>query len=183
MPDGDGLSLVKTLRALPAEQGGLTPAIAVSAGYDPEEPILAGFDVYLEKPVDPVHLLDVMRNFLEPVSREGRARATWSVRAPRTGLVVITFSGHVSAADAQLAIEAVVLHLEQGPVDVVADLRSIGSFDPSASSRAQRAAWGLRKRVRSLVLVGGSAATRLVSVAAARLLGIPTRLANEMPGL
>jgi CheY-like chemotaxis protein len=183
MPDGDGLSLVRAIRELPAEQGGLTPTIAVSAGHDPEEAILSGFNVYLQKPVDPVKLLDVMRNFLEPVSREGPARATWNVHAPRSGVVVITFTGHVTAADAHMAVESVVLHLERGPVDVVADVRRVVSFDPSAASRAQRAAWSLRGRMQSVLLVGGPAAARLMAFATARLMGIPTRLADDMPEL
>lgn len=183
MPDGDGLSLVKAIRELPAEQGGLTPIIAVSAGNDPEEAILAGFNVYLQKPVDPVQLLEVMRNFLEPVTREGPARATWTVHAPRPGHVVMTFTGHITASDAQRAVEACVLHLERGPVDVVADVRRVVSFEPAAGSRAQRAAWKLRARMQSVVLVGGPAAARLVAFATARLMGIPTRLADEMPEL
>jgi CheY-like chemotaxis protein len=183
MPDGDGLSLVKAIRELPAEQGGLTPVIAVSAGHDPEEAILAGFNVYLQKPVDPVKLLEVIRNFLEPVPRELPARASWNVHAPRPGHLVITFTGHVTAADAHMAVESVVLHLERGPVDVVADVRGVVSFDPAAASRAQRVAWNLRKRMQSVVLVGGPAAARLVAFATARLMGIPTRLADEMPEL
>jgi CheY-like chemotaxis protein len=183
MPDGDGLALVKAIRALPPEEGGLTPTIAVSAGHDPEEAILAGYNVYLQKPVDPVKLLEVMRNFLEPVPREGPARATWNVHAPRPGLVVLTFTGHVAAADAHRAVESVVLHLERGPVDVVADVRGVVSFDPAAASRAQRAAWNLRARMQSVVLVGGPPAARLVAFATARLMGIPTRLADDMPEL
>jgi CheY-like chemotaxis protein len=181
MPDGDGLSLVKAIRALPAEQGGLTPAVAVSTGMDPEEAILCGFNVYLQKPVDPVDLVEVMQNFLEPVSRHGPARAKWDVHAPRDGRVVMTFRGHVAAADAQLAAEALVFHLEHEPVDLVADLRGVATFDPAAASRAQRAAWSQRRRIRSFVLVGGPRPARLVVFAAAHLMGIPTRLADEMP--
>jgi CheY-like chemotaxis protein len=183
MPDGDGLSLVKAIRSLPAEHGGLTPIICVSAGHDPQEAILAGFHVYLQKPVDPVMLLDVMRNFLGPVSREAPARATWNVSAPRSELVVLTFTGHVSAADAQMVVEALVLHLERAPVHVVADLRGVVTWDPSAVSRAQRGAWDLRKRIQSLVLVGGPTTSRFLALAAGSLLGIPTRLADEMPEL
>jgi CheY-like chemotaxis protein len=181
MPDGDGLALVKALRELPADQGGLTPAIAVSANADPEEAILAGFNVYLQKPIDPLKLIDVMRNFLEPAPRERVARATWSMHSPRPGLVVMTFTGHVTVADTQSAIEALLLHLERGPVDVVADARAMSGFDPAAPSRGQRTAWPQRKRIRSLVLVGGSRTARLVSYATARLMGVPTRLAEEMP--
>jgi CheY-like chemotaxis protein len=181
MPDGDGLSLVRTIRGLPAEEGGLTPAIAVSAGPDPEEAILAGFHAYLQKPVDPVKLLDVVRNFLEPASRGASARAASTVHAARPDLVVFTFTGHVSASDVQRVIDALVLHLEREPAHVVADLRAVVTWDPSTVSHAQRRAWHVRKRIQSLVLVGGPKISRLLSLAAARLLGIPTRLADEMP--
>jgi len=183
MADGDGLSLVRAIRGLPAEEGGLTPAIAVSAGHDPEEALLAGFHLYLQKPVDPVKLLDVIRNFLEPVSHRPPSCATWTVHAPRPGLVVFTFTGHVSAADAQMVVEALALHLERGPVDVVADLRGVVNWDPSAVVHAQRRGWHLRKGVQSLVLVGGPTVSRLLCLATGRLLGVPTRLADEMPEL
>ncbi len=183
MPDGDGLSLVKAIRELPAEHGGLTPAIAVSAGEDPDEAILAGFHVYLQKPVDPVTLLDVMRNFLEPLSSERSVRPTWNVRTPRSGLAIFSFSGHVTASDAQTAMEVLVTYLEGGPVDIVVDLRDIVALDPSATSRTMRTAWRLRHRMKSVVVVGGPAAIRIVVFAAARLMGIPTRLADTMPEL
>jgi CheY-like chemotaxis protein len=183
MPDGDGLSLVRAIRALPPDEGGLTPAIAVSALPDPEEAILAGFHAYLHKPVDPVNLLDVIRSFLEPVSNGARSRATSTVHAPRPDLVVFTFTGHVSAADVQRVIEALVMHLERAPAHVVADLRGVVTWDPSTVTHAQRGAWDVRKRVQSLVLVGGPKLSRLLSLAAARLMGIPTRLADEMPVL
>lgn len=183
MPNGDGLSLIKTIRGLPAEEGGLTPAIAVSAELDPDEAILAGFHAYLQKPVDPVKLLDVIRNFLEPVSRGVPACATATVHAPRSDLVVLTFARHVSAADVQRVIETVVRHLEREPAHVVADIRAVVTWDPSTVSHAQRGAWDVRKRIHSLVLVGGSRVSRLLSLATARLLGIPTRLADEMPAL
>lgn len=182
MPDGDGLSLMKAIRGLPAEEGGLTPAIAVSAGQDPDEAILAGFHVYLEKPIDPVKLLEVIRDFLDPSSARTPARAASTLHAPRSDLVVLRFTGHVSAADVRRVIEALVVHLERQPVHVVADLRDVVSWDPSAVSHAQGGVWQHRKRIQSLVLVGGPRVSRLVSLAAARLLGIPARLADEMPG-
>ena len=66
MPDGDGYELVRRIRALPAEAGGLTPAIAVSAA-DGAEAMAVGFHAHLVKPVDPLVLVDVVRGFV----REG----------------------------------------------------------------------------------------------------------------
>jgi CheY-like chemotaxis protein len=55
MPDEDGFALVEQLRARPAERGGLTPVIAVSAfssKSDRARAFAVGFDRYLNKPVD-----------------------------------------------------------------------------------------------------------------------------------
>jgi CheY-like chemotaxis protein len=55
MPEEDGLTLARRLRALPADGGGQTPIIAVSAyagSADRVRALAAGFDRYLHKPVD-----------------------------------------------------------------------------------------------------------------------------------
>jgi CheY-like chemotaxis protein len=55
MPGQSGYELLKRLRALPATQGGLVPAIALTAYARPEHRRAAtdaGFDHYLTKPVD-----------------------------------------------------------------------------------------------------------------------------------
>ncbi len=56
MPGGDGYEMLRRVRALPADRGGLTPAIALTA-YGTEQDRLrareAGFDQHLTKPVTP----------------------------------------------------------------------------------------------------------------------------------
>jgi CheY-like chemotaxis protein len=55
MPDEDGFSLMLRVRALPAEQGGFTPAIALTAlnqESDRRRALSAGFWRHLPKPVD-----------------------------------------------------------------------------------------------------------------------------------
>lgn len=55
MPDEDGFTLARRVRALPADSGGQTPIIAVSAyaaSSDRVRALAAGFDRYLHKPVD-----------------------------------------------------------------------------------------------------------------------------------
>lgn len=63
MPDHDGLSFVKKVRARSAAMGGSVPAIALTA-YTREEDrraaIAAGFTVHLSKPVEPRHLVDTI---------------------------------------------------------------------------------------------------------------------------
>lgn len=55
MPDEDGFALVRRLRSLPADRGGRTPIIGVSAyaaNADRVRALAAGFDRYHNKPVD-----------------------------------------------------------------------------------------------------------------------------------
>ncbi|ACC80914.1 type II toxin-antitoxin system ParD family antitoxin [Nostoc punctiforme] len=60
MPEEDGYSFIRRIRALPIEKGGRMPAIALSA-YAKEEDrrraLLTGFQMYLSKPFDPDELL------------------------------------------------------------------------------------------------------------------------------
>ncbi|MBD0325097.1 MAG: PAS domain S-box protein [Pyrinomonadaceae bacterium] len=60
MPHDDGYTLMRKVRSLSAEQGGSTPAIAVTAyaGDNAREMTLAaGFQTHLAKPIDPAELL------------------------------------------------------------------------------------------------------------------------------
>lgn len=63
MPEEDGYSLIRNLRQLPAEHGGQTPAIALTA-YAREEDRLraltAGFQIHLTKPVEPRQLVEAI---------------------------------------------------------------------------------------------------------------------------
>ena len=54
MPGEDGLAFVKRLRALPDEEGGAVPAIALTGFDHPNEQhaLAAGFQAYLRKPPD-----------------------------------------------------------------------------------------------------------------------------------
>jgi PAS domain S-box-containing protein len=65
MPDEDGYSFIKKLRALPREDGGLTPAVALTAYArleDRKRALIAGFQTHAAKPVDPQELLVVIAN-------------------------------------------------------------------------------------------------------------------------
>jgi len=59
MPGEDGYSLIRRVRALDPEQGGRTPAIALTAYGRREDRLLAiaaGFSMHVPKPVDPAEL-------------------------------------------------------------------------------------------------------------------------------
>jgi CheY-like chemotaxis protein len=63
MPDMDGYTLIKTLRAMSEKDGGRTPAVALTAfarSEDRRQAMLAGFDVHVAKPVEPGELVAVV---------------------------------------------------------------------------------------------------------------------------
>jgi signal transduction histidine kinase len=65
MPDVNGYSLIRRIRSLPAEQGGRTPAVALTAyarEEDGERAFTAGFQAHITKPVDPDQLAAVVAN-------------------------------------------------------------------------------------------------------------------------
>jgi signal transduction histidine kinase len=64
LPDIDGYQLAERMRHLPPEDGGQTPAIAVSAyarSDDARRALLAGYQEHIAKPVDPVQLVGKVR--------------------------------------------------------------------------------------------------------------------------
>ena len=71
MPDEDGFALIGRVRSLTSEEGGATPAIALTA-YATEEDrrrsLSAGFEDHLPKPVEPAELVALVAHL---VGREG----------------------------------------------------------------------------------------------------------------
>jgi signal transduction histidine kinase/CheY-like chemotaxis protein len=63
MPDEDGYSLIRKVRALAPEQGGQIPAVALTA-YAGEEDrlraLLAGYQLHVAKPINPAELITVV---------------------------------------------------------------------------------------------------------------------------
>ena len=76
MPGEDGYSLIGKVRALAAETGGATPAIALTAyGRPPDRvrSLMAGFNVYVSKPVDPGELTGIIASVMsKPISARER---------------------------------------------------------------------------------------------------------------
>ena len=63
MPGEDGYALIKRLRALPPDQGGKTPAVALTAYARAEErtrALVSGFNMHVPKPVVATELLAVL---------------------------------------------------------------------------------------------------------------------------
>jgi len=72
LPDEDGYDFMRKVRALPADRGGRTPALAASAHVytsDRERAFNAGFQAFLAKPIDAKALVESVRALVE------RARA------------------------------------------------------------------------------------------------------------
>jgi signal transduction histidine kinase/ActR/RegA family two-component response regulator len=63
MPDEDGYALIQSVRMLPPDRGGVTPAIALTA-YAREEDraraLAAGFQAHMSKPVEPDELVELV---------------------------------------------------------------------------------------------------------------------------
>ncbi|MEH2436754.1 MAG: ATP-binding protein [Nostoc sp.] len=65
MPQEDGYTLIRQVRALPADQGGRIPAVALTAyarAEDRTQALLAGFQLHIPKPVNPGELAAVIAN-------------------------------------------------------------------------------------------------------------------------
>lgn len=68
MPDQDGYSLIRSIRTLPYEKGGATPAIALTAyagDGDKKAAITAGFQAHLPKPVAPDDIVDAVSELVK----------------------------------------------------------------------------------------------------------------------
>ncbi len=65
MPEEDGYSLIRKVRALPESEGGKVPAAALTAFARVEDRmrvLRAGFQIHLPKPVEPAELVAVVAN-------------------------------------------------------------------------------------------------------------------------
>ncbi len=68
IPDEDGYSLIRAVRAIERESGHETPAVALSAYVrvqDRARAVAAGFNMFVEKPVDPAELVSVIAGVSE----------------------------------------------------------------------------------------------------------------------
>jgi CheY-like chemotaxis protein len=69
LPDEDGFSLMRKIRALPTSRGGDIPAIALTghgAEDDRAQTRGAGFNAHLTKPVAPEEMLEAILRILQP---------------------------------------------------------------------------------------------------------------------
>ena len=74
MPEEDGLSLMRRIRALPADRGGRIPAVALTAHsmvQDRLQSLRAGFQSHVPKPVVPEELVEVVTSIVHLRSGAG----------------------------------------------------------------------------------------------------------------
>jgi CheY-like chemotaxis protein/signal transduction histidine kinase len=77
MPDEDGFTLIRKVRALPVAHGGSIPAVALSGYARPEDRTRAvseGYSWHLPKPVDPNELIAVVASLSRPEAGAVSAR-------------------------------------------------------------------------------------------------------------
>ena len=68
MPDEDGYSLIRKVRAWDAERGRRTPAVALTAYGRPQDRVrslTAGYNMHVPKPVDPAELTTIIASVVE----------------------------------------------------------------------------------------------------------------------
>jgi CheY-like chemotaxis protein len=71
MPEEDGYSLIRKIRALPREDGGVVPALALTAFARVEDRIKvlsSGFQMHVAKPVQSDELITAIANLSSPPS-------------------------------------------------------------------------------------------------------------------
>lgn len=71
LPDVDGWHFVKAVRQLDPEEGGKTPAIALTVHNTPEargRTLTSGFQLHLQKPMDPEELTRIIAGLLTATS-------------------------------------------------------------------------------------------------------------------
>jgi CheY-like chemotaxis protein len=71
MPEEDGYSLIRKIRALPREDGGIVPALALTAFARIEDRIKvssSGFQMHVAKPVQSDELITAIANLSSPPS-------------------------------------------------------------------------------------------------------------------
>ncbi|WP_243147506.1 response regulator [Scytonema sp. UIC 10036] len=67
MPKIDGYMLMRKIRSRSPEQGGLVPAIALTAyagEYDQQQALKLGFQKHISKPVDPEELVNAIASLI-----------------------------------------------------------------------------------------------------------------------
>jgi CheY-like chemotaxis protein len=178
MRDGNGFELIERIRRLPPEAGGLTPAIAVSAAENMRSAIAAGFHVFIPKPFELDDLVGVVAELTR--TDAGQPVAPWTIATLAPGRLLVTLVGRVETGDVRTLVAELARRLEEGPLEIVADLRPMTRYTPAAGSLAERALWSYRARIRGARIVGGSFTARVVAAGVCKVLGVPVAFCDDI---
>lgn len=176
---GAGLELIRRVRSLPPERGGLVPAISVSAGALKDACLDAGFHFDFTTPLPPTVLVEAIRSFLRD---EPESHNAWCVDVDER-TIYLRLIGHVTAGDMRTMTATLVSILKQNPhrFRIISDLRKMSSFTPAVAAVVQSGIWNVRKRIDSVVVVGASSTAWAISRSTCFLLRVPCSLSSEIP--
>ena len=100
MPGEDGYSLIRKVRALGADNGGRTPAIALTAYGRPQDrlrALAAGFNMHIPKPVDPGELTTIIADIIDfPERPQGLNDGDSTQRVRLDGQILLARPGSCS---------------------------------------------------------------------------------------
>jgi CheY-like chemotaxis protein len=185
MPETNGYDFISRVRKLPPEEGGLTPAIAMTAASadSEEKALMAGFHAYLAKPFTPDAFLEVVRAFhdTEWAVAGDLHGPRWALRAAEGGAAVLTFREHVRASDVRDGVGALARRLAVAPAAVIVDALEVTGFELGVGTAAERAIWAQRRRLERVTIVSHDARVRLVAAAACFAIGVPCSATDELP--
>jgi CheY-like chemotaxis protein len=179
MAGGDGFDLIRRVRALPPEQGGLIPAIAVSGGANAEQAIMAGYHVLLAKPFDTDRLVNLIDEFVRGDTSAPSPRVPWTISSPGPGRIALTYVGYVRASDVRDSMASFIGYLGVGQVRVTADLHAVTGFSLIGAYVAQLIMWPFRRDITHVRLVAAPSLASIMASAACRVLGIGCTIDSE----
>ena len=176
MPDGDGYELIRRIRSLPQEEGGLVPAIAMSTARNVDSALQAGFHAFVSKPLDLEAIVDQLSEWVR-TDGDPRSVARWTIRPGDGELLTLTLDGHIRQSDMRSMMATLLSHLKSRPCDLVVDAQRCTGFSPDAPSMGQRSLWAARHQVRYVLVVGAPRTGRNAVAASCKVLGIPCAFA------
>jgi signal transduction histidine kinase/ActR/RegA family two-component response regulator len=86
MPEVDGYELIRAVRLLPADDGGQTPALALTAfarSEDRQRALLAGYQAHMAKPIEPSELITTIASLAGRIGASPLHSSSQSPTTPR----------------------------------------------------------------------------------------------------
>jgi CheY-like chemotaxis protein len=177
----DGFDLIHRVRAMAPEQGGLVPAIAVSADANAEQVLMEGFHALVPDTSEAGGVVGVIEEFVRAESQDVSSMSAFAIMSPSPGRVLMTLTGYLAPADVKAGITTLLRFLDERPCRIVVDMRGLTGFSLAGASVAERVVWSKRHAVEHVRFVGGSLLARVAASAACRFLGIGCTIEDVGP--